>query len=124
MKFIRDEHGMLFVVSAPSGGGKTSLCKEVIKRLPNFEHGISYTTRERRPTEVDGKDYYFISEEKKFRSPAMFNRRGMINNYMTLSAYGFLGVGGVYAKADVFIPEYPDGPQRDPEGCPAEFDVR
>ena len=45
MKFSRDKHGILFVVSAPSGGGKTSLCKEVIKRLPNFEHGISYTTR-------------------------------------------------------------------------------
>ena len=64
MKFIRDERGMLFVVSAPSGGGKTSLCKEVIKRLPNFEHGVSYTTRKRRPTEVDGKDYHFVSKEK------------------------------------------------------------
>ncbi len=64
MKFIRDERGMLFVVSAPSGGGKTSLCKEVIKRLPNFDHGISYTTRKRRPNEVDDKDYHFISEEK------------------------------------------------------------
>jgi guanylate kinase len=64
MRFVRDERGMLFVVSAPSGGGKTSLCKEVIKRLPNFEHGISYTTRKRRPTEVDGKDYHFVSKEK------------------------------------------------------------
>jgi guanylate kinase len=64
MKFIRDEQGMLFVVSAPSGGGKTSLCKEVVKRLPNFEHGVSYTTRRRRPIEVDGKDYHFVSKEK------------------------------------------------------------
>ena len=64
MKFVRDESAMLFVVSAPSGGGKTSLCKEVIKRLPNFEHGVSYTTRNRRPTEVDGKDYHFVSPEK------------------------------------------------------------
>jgi len=63
MRFIKDEQGMLFVVTAPSGGGKTSLCKEVIKRLPNFEHGISYTTRECRPTEVDGRDYHFISRE-------------------------------------------------------------
>ena len=70
MKFIREKRGMLFVVSAPSGGGKTSLCKEVIKRLPNFEHGISYTTRKRRPTEVDGKDYHFISEEKFTRMVA------------------------------------------------------
>lgn len=64
MRFFKEERGMLFVVSAPSGGGKTSLCKEVIKRLPNFEHGISYTTRPRRVTEVDGKDYHFVSEAK------------------------------------------------------------
>ena len=64
MKFIKEERGMLFVVSAPSGGGKTSLCKEVITRLPHFEHGVSYTTRKRRATEVDGKDYHFVSQEK------------------------------------------------------------
>ncbi len=64
MKFIRDKHGVLFVVSAPSGGGKTSLCKEVIRRLPHFEHGVSFTTRPRRAGEIDGKDYHFISEEK------------------------------------------------------------
>lgn len=64
MKFSRKTHGILFVVSAPSGGGKTSLCKEVIRRLPNFEHGISYTTRQRRSNEIDGRDYHFVSEEK------------------------------------------------------------
>lgn len=70
MKFVKDTHGILFVVSAPSGGGKTSLCKEVIRRLPNFEHGISYTTRKRRPTEVNGRDYHFVSEEKFMRMVA------------------------------------------------------
>ncbi len=64
MKFTRNTHGILFVVSAPSGGGKTSLCKEVIRRLPNFEHGISYTTRQRRANEVDDRDYHFVSEEQ------------------------------------------------------------
>ena len=64
MKFSRNTHGILFVVSAPSGGGKTSLCKEVIRRLPTFEHGISYTTRKRRSNEIDGRDYHFVSEEK------------------------------------------------------------
>ncbi len=64
MKFTRNTHGILFVVSAPSGGGKTSLCKEVIRRLPNFEHGISYTTRKRRLNEVDGRDYHFVSEAR------------------------------------------------------------
>lgn len=64
IKFTRDEHGILFVVSAPSGGGKTSLCKEVIRRIPLLEHGISFTTRARRPNEVNGNDYHFISEGK------------------------------------------------------------
>ena len=64
MKFTRDKHGILFVVSAPSGGGKTSLCREVIRRLPNFDHGISYTTRKCRSEEVNGRDYHFISKKK------------------------------------------------------------
>lgn len=64
MRFVRDEHGILFVVSAPSGGGKTSLCRAVIKRLPTFEHGVSYTTRKRRLNENDGEDYHFVSEKK------------------------------------------------------------
>jgi hypothetical protein len=64
MKFFREERGMLFVVSAPSGGGKTTLCKEVVRRLPGFEHGISYTTRKQRPAEVNGKDYHFVTEEQ------------------------------------------------------------
>ena len=63
MKFVKNTHGILFVVSAPSGGGKTSLCKEVITHLPNFEHGVSYTTRKIRPGEMEGKDYHFVSEQ-------------------------------------------------------------
>lgn len=46
-------------------------------------------------------EYYFLSEEKRYRSAAMFNRRGMVNNYMSFSAYGFLGVGATYVNADV-----------------------
>ena len=64
MKYTRSTHGILFVVSAPSGGGKTSLCREVIRRLPNFEHGVSFTTRKRRPNEVEDRDYHFVSEER------------------------------------------------------------
>lgn len=55
------KRGLLYVVSAPSGAGKTSLCKEVVKYIPNLQHSISYTTRSARPTEVDGQDYHFIS---------------------------------------------------------------
>jgi len=51
------------VVSAPSGTGKTSICREFIKMYPNIEFSVSYTTRPPRPGEVHGKDYYFISED-------------------------------------------------------------
>ncbi len=46
-------------------------------------------------------EYYFLAEEKRYRSAAMFNRRGMVNNYMSFSAYAFLGIGGTYARANV-----------------------
>lgn len=58
------KEGLLFIVSAPSGAGKTSLCKEVIDILPNLRHSVSYTTRSARPGEVDGVDYFFVSMEE------------------------------------------------------------
>ena len=55
--------GLYIVVSAPSGTGKTSVLREVLKMCPNLLFSVSYTTRPRRPGEKDGKDYYFITEE-------------------------------------------------------------
>lgn len=55
--------GLIFVVSAPSGAGKTSLCKKVVEVLPDLHHSISYTTRPPRVNERDGIDYHFVSEE-------------------------------------------------------------
>ena len=52
----------LFVISAPSGAGKTTLVKELIKRNPEFKSSISYTTREKRLTEIEGTDYLFVKE--------------------------------------------------------------
>ncbi len=54
---------MLFVVSAPSGAGKTTIVNEVTKRDPDIIFSISATTRKGRGKEVDGVDYYFISKE-------------------------------------------------------------
>jgi len=56
--------GILFVVSAPSGAGKTSLCRAVSGVVDNLTHSVSYTTRQPRHGEVDGRDYYFVSEER------------------------------------------------------------
>ena len=52
--------GILFVVSAPSGAGKTSLCRELIDSLIDLRQSISFTTREKRSGEQEGVDYYFI----------------------------------------------------------------
>lgn len=56
--------GLLFVVSAPSGAGKTTLCRALSDSIENLTHSISYTTRKPRPGEIDGRDYYFVTEER------------------------------------------------------------
>jgi guanylate kinase len=55
--------GTLFVVSAPSGAGKTTLCREARLRVPHLAYSVSCTTRAPRPGEVDGQDFRFISRE-------------------------------------------------------------
>lgn len=56
--------GLLFVVSAPSGAGKTSLCRALTDSVENLTHSISYTTRGPRPGETDGRDYFFVTHER------------------------------------------------------------
>jgi guanylate kinase len=56
--------GVLYVISAPSGAGKTTLCKEVIDIFPSLRHSVSFTTRSMRPGEVDGRDYIFVSQDE------------------------------------------------------------
>lgn len=53
--------GLLFTVSAPSGAGKTSLVKALVERNSSVRISISHTTRARRPGEVDGRDYHFVT---------------------------------------------------------------
>jgi len=52
--------GTLFVVSAPSGAGKTTLCREIRLRLPDLAYSVSVTTRPPRPGEIDGADFRFV----------------------------------------------------------------
>ena len=54
--------GRLFVVSAPSGAGKTTLCAAARRRLPALVYSISSTTRAPRPGEQEGRDYFFVTE--------------------------------------------------------------
>jgi guanylate kinase len=58
------ETGDVIVISAPSGSGKTTICRMLAKRLDNMELSISYTTRPRKRGEVNGADYYFVKTEK------------------------------------------------------------
>ena len=57
-------HGILFVVSAPSGAGKTTLCKEIVDFFPGLRQSVSFTTRPARDGEVPGIDYYFVDESR------------------------------------------------------------
>ncbi len=59
--------GSLFIVAAPSGGGKTSLIKQLLSSLDRIAVSISHTTRKKRPGERDGVDYFFIDEPLFFR---------------------------------------------------------
>ncbi len=56
--------GKLIIFSAPSGAGKTSIVKELLKRIPELEFSVSACSRTIRPNEVNGKDYYFITVEE------------------------------------------------------------
>jgi len=60
---FKQREGILFVLSAPSGAGKTSLCRELIDSLPDLSQSISFTTRQKRDGEQDGVDYHFINPE-------------------------------------------------------------
>lgn len=55
--------GIFFVVSAPSGTGKTTLCMNVLSSLQNIQFTISYTTRKPRPNEVPGRHYHFVNTQ-------------------------------------------------------------
>jgi len=60
----RGKEGKVVIVSGPSGVGKSTICKEVVKRLKNGYLSVSVTTRPRSESEIDGDDYWFISKEQ------------------------------------------------------------
>jgi guanylate kinase len=79
--------GGLFVISAPSGAGKTSLVKALLERNPRLIVSVSHTTRPRRPTELDGREYWFVSpqqfEERRARGEFLEHARVFDNFYGT-----------------------------------------
>ena len=59
-----EKKGMMFILSSPSGTGKTTLTKKLAEHNKKFAISISHTTRKPRPNEINGKDYHFVSIEK------------------------------------------------------------
>lgn len=56
--------GRLFILSAPSGAGKTTLCRRILSAFPDIRYSVSFTTRPPRNGETEGKDYHFISRQE------------------------------------------------------------
>jgi guanylate kinase len=56
--------GILFVISSPSGGGKGTLIRRLLDTVPGVSYSVSWTTRAARPSETDGLNYHFVSEEE------------------------------------------------------------
>jgi len=59
-----DQSNKIIIISSPSGAGKTTLCKLLLKKMNNISLSISYTSRSQRLNEVNGKDYYFVTKDK------------------------------------------------------------
>ncbi len=57
-------NGIVFIISAPSGSGKSTLTAELRRSVPNLEFSISYTTRQPRGSEQNGKEYFFVTREE------------------------------------------------------------
>ena len=70
---IKDGRGRLFIIAAPSGAGKTTMCKAVLKHFPNMLYSVSYTTRKSRNGEQNGIDYHFI-EKDNFKNNIKFGK--------------------------------------------------
>ncbi|EKW98680.1 guanylate kinase [Ligilactobacillus saerimneri] len=79
------KRGMLIVLSGPSGVGKGTVRKEIFSQEGNkFDYSISMTTREKRPGEVDGKDYYFVTKEEfenEIANGGMLEYAQYVDNY-------------------------------------------
>jgi len=55
---------LIYIISAPSGSGKSTLVNELLKKVSDLEFSISYTTRAPRGSEVNGRQYFFVSREE------------------------------------------------------------
>lgn len=80
---MSEYQGSLFIVAAPSGGGKTSLVKKLVNSLNEIEVSISHTTRPKRPGETTGVDYFFVEQSEFLHmiSAGEFVEHAQVFNY-------------------------------------------
>ena len=81
---IEKKQGTMFVLSSPSGVGKTTLTKKIATNNNNFIISISHTTRKPRPNEINGQDYYFVNNEKfnlLVKENSFFEHAKIFDNY-------------------------------------------
>ncbi len=86
--------GRLFVISAPSGTGKTTILKRVLREFPEIEFSISYTTRPPRPDEKEGVEYHFVTHDEFQR----MRKGGVFAEWTKL-------LGDYYGTSKVFLKE-------------------
>lgn len=115
--------GLCLIFSAPSGGGKTTFIREMLRRFPNLRHSISYTTRVSRKNTPDIKDYHFISKAKfeEMQQDGEFVESAVVHgcNYGTRSSdlesllsEGFDVILDIDIQgAQILRSEYPEGVQ-------------
>jgi guanylate kinase len=75
---------LVYIISAPSGSGKSTLVNELLKKVSDLEFSISYTTRAPRGSEINGRQYYFVSRsefEKMIREDAFLEHAEVFGNY-------------------------------------------
>ncbi len=78
------KQGMMFILSSPSGVGKTTLTKKLAKNNSNFKISISHTTRKPRSNEINGKDYHFVDEREFLglvKNDSFFEYAKIFNNF-------------------------------------------
>ncbi|CEK09785.1 guanylate kinase [Legionella hackeliae] len=92
--------GNLIIVAAPSGGGKTSLVRKLASSVDNIAISISHTTRNKRPGEVDGADYFFIDEQLFLK---MVSENAFVEYAQVFSHYYGTSVAQIKARLEAGI---------------------
>lgn len=75
--------GKIVIISSPSGGGKTTICRELIRKNKSWRFSVSYTTREKRKGEIHGRQYYFVDRQEftKLRKKDYFAESARVHLY-------------------------------------------